>query len=100
MDKAQGPVLLLDAEPPRAVGGVRVFINTCSALLFEEADDLIEDAGRDGNITVSLQNMLDNGDFNWREILIAKATFLLLRSRKCQLIGFEHVLCKLELLRP
>jgi hypothetical protein len=65
MDKAQGPVLLLNAELPGVVGGVGVLVNACGALLLEEVDDLIADAGQDGNVTVSPWNMFDNGDFNW-----------------------------------
>jgi len=82
MNEAQGPTFLLDAEPPGAVGGVRVFIHTGSALLLEEADDLVVDARWDGNIMVSPWDMLDNGDLDGRKILIAKLALLFLCPRK------------------
>ena len=41
MNKVQGAVLLLDAEPAGAVQGVRVLIHTGSNLLLEEFDDVV-----------------------------------------------------------
>ena len=76
MDEAEHAVLLLDAEPAGAVGGVGMLVHARGDLLLEYFDDLFEDSWRDGKILVCPGYVLNDRDLNERKVLIAKPPFL------------------------
>ena len=79
MHEAEGAAFLLDAEPAGAVRSVRALIYSRGCLVFEYLYDLVEYAGRDGQIFVSPRNMFNDRDLNRREVLVAESSLLLFR---------------------
>jgi len=42
-----------------------LFINSCSDLLLEEVDNIVKNAGGDGNVLVNPGSVSDGGDLDW-----------------------------------
>jgi hypothetical protein len=76
MDKSEGTVLLLDAEPVGAVGGIGALVHTCGDLLLEQLCYLIEKAWGYREIFMHPRDVLDNRNSDRGEILISEPTLL------------------------
>ena len=92
MNKAKGTALLLYTEKVGPVGGVRGLINSGSKLVFENLNDVVEDAIRDGDVLVDPGNMLDSWDFDGREVVVAEPTLLFLSPREAEFVDLKDVL--------
>jgi len=92
MDKTKGTALLLHTEEPRAVGGVRGFVDTGGELVLENLNNVVEDAIGDRDVLVDPRDVLDGWDFDRREIVVVKPTLLLLSPREAEFVDLEDML--------
>jgi hypothetical protein len=75
MDKLDGAILLLHAEPAGVVGYIGALINASCKFVFENLNNIIQDSGRDRNVLVYPRYVFNNRDFDGGKIIIAKAFF-------------------------
>jgi hypothetical protein len=91
VDEAKSAALFLDAEPSGAVRRVGMLVYSRGGFVFENLDNVVEDAGGYGQVLVCPGDMFNNGDLDRGEILIAEPPFLLFRPSQTHLIRLEHV---------
>jgi hypothetical protein len=53
-----------------------VLVNTGCEFVTKNLDDLVEDAGRDGDILLDPGDMFDNWDLDRRDVVVTEMTFL------------------------
>ena len=91
MDDADVPVLLEHAEPSRTVGRVRRLVNSGVDLLADERDDLIVDAGRDGEVLLDPRNMRDDRELDRREHVATEVPALGVLPSEALVLLAHHV---------
>ena len=96
----EGAILLLHTKERRAIRCIQRLINTSHNFVFEDLDDIVEDAVWNGDILVRLRNVFYNWYLDQREVVVAKPTLLFIGPRKSSLIEDEDVLQEFQFLRP
>jgi hypothetical protein len=76
MDKVEAAILLPDAEPARAVRCVGWLVYSRGDFVFDDLCDFLDEAVRDGKITVSPGYVFNDGDLNGCEVLISESPLL------------------------
>ena len=74
------------------VGGIRGFIDTGSKFVFENLNDVIQDAIGNWDVLISPGDVFDDWNLDWGEVVITEAALFLFGPSKAELIELEDVL--------
>jgi len=92
VNELESAALLLYTEEAGPVGGVRGLVDTCSELVFEDLDDVVEDPIGDQDVLVDPRDMLDGWDLDWGEVVVMEPTLLFLSPCEAKFIDLKDVL--------
>ncbi len=91
MDEVKSTAFLFDAELAGAVRGVGMLVYSRGGLVFEYFDNIVKDAGGDGQVFVRPRDVFNNGNLDGSKILIAEPSLLLFHPSQTHLIHLKHV---------
>jgi hypothetical protein len=76
MDYVEGAVLLFDSEPTGPVRGIGGLVYTSCNLLLEEVNDVVDDASRNGDVTLYPGCVCNGGDLDQCKVFVAEVSAL------------------------